>query len=470
MDTPTLLREAGKKREAAVQTILTENRSWKTKYKDLVGYLDGNDPRKRAIAENTLMVMQNQARMMEAVRSDPKLEATFSQALGQLVPKVVDLVRIFYPNLIAHDLVDVQPMDRQNGEIFLVQPVYTNSAAGVTAGQQIFQHVTDGTYASEKTVTSLGTGDNSEQHFGASVTPVPIRPNTVVIRAGTISGTDNGLGAIAGTGIVGTVDYATGAIATTFTVPPANLVAVTASFRYDSEQTPSLIRSVDIRLSLVPITAEPHPLRINWSTQAELAASAHLNLNIPETLANLAASFIKQERDIDLVNLILASAAHDSNLDFSATPPANYSRLARYAEIELKLNYAESQIQRALGRGGISWVLAGTNASDIWRNCNGFEPSDVIAPIGPHKIGTLRDGTVAVIKVPSMAQDTYVVGFKGYTVGDASAILAEWVPLYATPVWMAPDLSNQQGMASFYQTLVNQAGYWKSGTVSGYTA
>lgn len=466
-------RDGERRSEARVSAILESNRSWKTKYKSLLNMLEHSDARVKARAKATLQIMENQAIFMDAVRRDPRLESTFSNALGQLVPKVVDLVRIFYPNLIAHELVDIQPIDRQNGEIFVVRPVYTNSAAGVTAGQQVFQHVTDGTYASENTTIVIGTGNATLTTFAATAAPVPVRPGTFLLSTsdGTVSGADNGSGEITGTGLsAGTINYTTGAISVTFAAAPANATSITGSFRYDSEQNTSQMRSLDIQLSLIPVTAQPHPLRVQWSTQAQLAAAAHLDLDIPDTLANLVSSFIKQERDMDLINKIVAAATSDSNLNFDATPPSNYSKLARYAEIELKLNYAESKIQLNMGRGGVSWILCGNYAADLFRNCAGFEPSDVVAPVGPHKIGTLRDGTVAVIKVPSMSLTTYVVGFKGYVVGDAAAILAEWVPLYASPVFQAPDLSNQQGMMSLYTTIINNAGYYLKGTVSGYVA
>lgn len=459
------------KRDQKVGAILESNRSWKTKYKSLVGMLENVDPRIQARAKATLQIMENQAMYMDAVRRDPRLESTFSNALGQLVPKVVDLVRIFYPNLIAHELVDIQPMDRQNGEIFVVRPVYTNTAAGVTAGQQVFQHVTDGTYASENTTIVIGTGNGTLTTFTATAAPVPIRPGTFSLStADGITATDNGNGAISGTGVSGTINYISGAISVTFTVAPTNTTSVVGTFRYDSEQNTSQMRSLDIQLSLIPVTAQPHPLRVSWSTQAQLAAASHLDLDIPDTLANLVSSFIKQERDMDLINKISAAATLDSNLAFDASPPSNYSKLARYAEIELKLNYAESKIQLTMGRGGVSWVLCGNNAADLFRNAAGFEPSEVVAPVGPHKIGTLRDGTVAVIKVPSMNINTYIMGFKGYVVGDAAAILAEWIPLYASPVFQAPDLSNQQGMMSLYTTIINNAGYYLKGTISNYAA
>ena len=456
-------------RDRRIQNILNENRSWKKNYKSLLDHLDSPDSKIVDRASRTIQVMANQAMYIESLASDPRLEATFVNNLGPLVPKVVDLVRIFYPNMVAHDLVDIQALDRQNGEIFVIRPTYDQTAAGVTAGQQVFKNVTDGTYASEsQTTVTTGT---TVGPYTATATRLPLKPNNVSVYVnGAQVGVDDGNGALVGPTIsAGTVNYATGAVSVTFTGAPA--AAPSVGSRYSSEATPANIRSLSLNLSTIPVQAQSHPLRVNWSVQAQLAAAAHLDLDIPQTLADAVASFIKQERDVTLINKILAGAVYDANLDFNATAPTNYSRLARYAEIELKLNYAESAIQVGEGRGGVSWVLCGTNAADIWRNCNGFEPSDVVAPVGPHKIGTLRDGTVAVIKNPFMNQNTYVIGFKGYVMGDAATILAEWIPLYATPVFQAPELQNHQGMTSLYHLENNQAvAYYRYGNISNYGA
>lgn len=464
--------------ERRVQNILNENRSWKTKYKDLIEHLDSANPKLRARVMSTLQVMENQARYVESLAQDPRMEATFTQNLGALVPKVVDLVRIFYPNMVTHDLVDVQTLDRQNGEIFVVNPVYGNTAAGVNAGDQVFKKVTDGTYASESTSVALADGGAHTVYTG-TLPLTPVRPGTAAVTrrnaAGAVLGSfsDDGNGNFVAAGVTGTINYATGAISVTFTPANGTTDTVGVNARYDSEQSTTNIRRLSINLGTIPIQAESHPLLIDWSVQAQLAAASHLDLDIPQTLADTVASFIKQERDVNLINQILAVATTDASLNFDATAPTNYSRLARYAEIELKLNYAESLIQFGQGRGGVSWIICGTNAADIWRNCNGFEPSDVIAPIGPHKIGTLRDGTVAIIKNPFMNKNTYVIGFKGYVAGDAATILAEWIPLYATPVFQAPELINHQGMTSLYAMFNNPltaAAYYKVGTISNYGA
>ncbi len=422
-------------KNANVQRILNENRSWVSKYKSLHEALNGNDPIKAELAKNTLIVMENQLRYMQTVARDKRMEATFTNALGTLVPKIMDVVRIFYPNLITHKLVDVQPMDRQNGQVVLVKPVYTQSAAGVTAGQQVFRNVTDGTYASERTTFSVGTGNAVLVTFTATLAPVPVRPGTLTVAAGAISGTP-----------------------------------VVATYRYDSEQSYSEIRNLDIQITNLPITAEPHPIKVSWSQQSQFAAESHFDLDLGDMMSNLVASFIKQERDMLVINQILASAKVESTLNFDAAAPANYSKLARYAEIGVKLDYAESLIQADLGRGGVNWILCGNNAANVWSQVSGFKPSGVNAPIGPYEIGTLRDGTVSVVKVPTMSANDYVVGFKGYVVGDSSIVLGEWIPLYATPVFQAPDLYNAQGLMSLYATVVNQPLYFRKGTLSNFTA
>lgn len=455
-----------------VENALDMNRGWKDKYKHLMLNLESAQPKVAGVARATVIAMHNQLQYMESIKGKGLAEATFSQNLGALVPKVIDLVRIFYPNLVSQYLFDIQPLDRQNGEVFTIKPQYSNTAAGVVAGQQVFMNPTDGTYASEDVALALGTGDGSTTSYSGAFATLPVRPGTAVIRvAGTAQvALDDGKGNLVGVGITGTINYQTGAVNVTYGTAPVSGAAITGVGRYDSEQAPDNIRGLEIQLNTIPVQAKPHPLRVRWSELASLAASAHLDLDIPDVMANLAASFIKQERDVYGINHILANATPDVNLNFDATPQPGYSKLAKYAEIGLKLNYAESLIQRTMGRGGISWILAGTNAADLLRNANDFVPEPVVAPIGPHLIGTLRDGTVQVIKNPFMDADTYVVGFKGYVLGDAPTILAEWIPLYASPVFQAPDLNNYQGLMSLYALVDNNVKYYVKGVISNYAA
>jgi len=154
----------------------------------------------------------------------------------------------------------------------------------------------------------------------------------------------------------------------------------------------------------------------------------------------------------------------------NATPPTAFDRRSFYGEIELKLDAAESEIQSVNGRGGVDWVLCGRNAANIFRNARGFRSTPSVAPIGAHVIGTLRDGTVTVVKSLNMDPNQYVFGFKGYMAGDAATILAEWIPIYFTPAFQNPQFKISQGIMSLYDLFVNQKGYYVSGTLSNYQA
>jgi hypothetical protein len=71
---------------------------------------------------------------------------------------------------------------------------------------------------------------NSTLLTGVSNLGLGVIPGTVSVTAGAVTGTDNGFGVIAGTGISGTINYITGEVAVTFTTHPANTVPIVITF------------------------------------------------------------------------------------------------------------------------------------------------------------------------------------------------------------------------------------------------
>ena len=69
--------------------------------------------------------------------------------VASLTPKVVDIVNVFYPMMVANYIADIQALDRQSGQIFVIKTRYSPDAAGVKAGDIVFEKPTDGTYSSE---------------------------------------------------------------------------------------------------------------------------------------------------------------------------------------------------------------------------------------------------------------------------------------------------------------------------------
>jgi hypothetical protein len=116
-----------------------------------------------------------------------------------------------------------------------------------------------------------------------------------------------------------------------------------------------------------------------------------------------------------------------ATLNFDASQSTQYfDRQSKYADIELKINEAESLIQTAMGRGGISWIMGGQNATNLLAATKGFVRAPVTAPIGSYVVGHMRDGTIPVVRATKvMGTNDYIVGYKGYMAGDTFVVLAD---------------------------------------------
>lgn len=437
--------------------------------------LESNDEKAAYQAGMTMLMVQRTKDFLERA-VDQYGEATVTANLGSLPKRVLDVVRIFYPNQIATELVDIQPIDGKVGEIFTLKPRFSDDFDNIVAGDEVFKvRANNENYASEVVVELLDTGDGVEDTFGGTLGTLQVRPGTVkittLIGSATDTVVDDGNGNLVGVNASGTIVYATGVWTLVYTTAPDNLAAINATFSYDSElDSGAQIRSIEYDLTTTPVVAKLHPITFKYSVAGALAAQAHLAIDTNETLAELAAQYIKNERDENLVKLINNAATPIAALNFDATPSTGFSKQSKYAEIELKLDEAESQIQNLSGRGGVDFMLCGRNAANIARNMRGFQAAPPSAPIGSHVIGTVRDGTVVVVKSLTLNTNTVIFGYKGYMAGDSATILAEWIPVYFTPTFQSPRLYNEQGVMSMYDMFVNQPNYYVKGTVSNYTA
>jgi hypothetical protein len=100
--------------------------------------------------------------------------------LGALTPRVLDVVRIFYPNQVLTVLADIQPLDGVVGSIFIMKPRFSNTQPAntvgrVTAGDEIFANASY-YYASEVVGQELGTGTGSNATFSGTLGSTATRP------------------------------------------------------------------------------------------------------------------------------------------------------------------------------------------------------------------------------------------------------------------------------------------------------
>lgn len=455
-------------------------------------------------AANLVRILENTAAKVKAdYRIDVLKEdvttatAGLQPGVATLTPRVVDIVNVFYPQMVANYICDIQALDRQTGEIFIIKTRYGQSAAGVQAGDIIFEKPTDGSYASEwlmyaeqdakATVNLTVTADTSFKPDPATIPAAEykVRAGSVrVYMGGKEIARDYGDGNVQGKGVLATssVDYTTGAITlnldeTYFADAIAAPEKVYAKASRDTEINDDTIRSIEFDVLAQPITAQEHPLMSAYSVASQLVMNAHLAIDADELISNQLAGTIRWERDLALIKTIAAAAKADVSLDFDCQSNGeNLTLKQRYSSYDVMVSTARGLIQEAMGRGTVEYMIVSTTQGlPIVEQIEGFKVApEAKKPVGPYLAGTLRDGTISVIAVPYvaegavMAEDEIIFGFKGFQMGDSAVVLAEWVPLYFTPTFQAPNLKNHKGCLSFYDLFVNNPKYLCKGAIKNY--
>jgi len=423
-----------------------------------------------------------------------------SPGVASLTPKVVDIVNVFYPQMVANYIADIQALDRQSGQIFVIKTRYSQSAAGVEAGDIVFEKATDGTYSSEyigydakeiaASVTATPTAfDESGEYAGATV---KVRAGSFIVRlagkevardygngSAKMTGVNEGKYNVLGRGVAGTVDAQTGVAELTFDETMfAEAIAAKAELTFeaavDTETDVDLIRKIQFDIPNQPILAKEHPLMSSYSVAAGLVMNAHLAIDTDELISNQIAGTIRWERDLTLIRAVSAGAALDPSLTFDcAANGANLTLQQRYSSYTTVISSARGIIQEVAGRGTVDFIICSASQGlPVIEQIEGFKAApEAKKPIGPYLAGTLREGTISVIAVPytnALAADQVVFGFKGFQLGDSAIVLAEWIPLYFTPTFQAPNLKNHKGALSFYDLFLNKPEYLVKGVISNF--
>lgn len=415
--------------------------------------------------------------------------------VATLTPQTIDIVNVFYPQMVANYITDIQALDRQSGQIFVIKTRYSQDAAGVSAGDIVFEKATDGSYSSEMiTYVSKALAADVTLEAPAAVAAagadatVKIRAGSFIVRVGgkevardygngmqKMDGTNEGEYQVFGRGVSGTVNAQTGAATLKFdTEMYATGLQVTAEAAFDTETDTDLIRKIQFDIPNQPVLAKEHPLMTSYSVAAGLVMNAHLAVDTDELISNQLAGTIRWERDLVAIKAVSDAAVALPELTFDCSANGqNLTLQQRYSSYTTTISAARGLIQEKAGRGTVDFIIVSTTQGlPIVEQIEGFKAApESKKPIGPYLAGTLREGTISVIAVPyskTFPADQVVFGFKGFQLGDSAVVLAEWVPLYFTPTFQAPNLKNHKGALSFYDLIVNKPEYLVKGAIANF--
>ena len=232
-------------------------------------------------------------------------------------------------------------------------------------------------------------------------------------------------------------------------IPADNEVVV--SYFQDLSEVPTDSMNLELRLRTEVIKAVPHKIRANFSFDASYALSKAHGINVEDSLVNACTAEIRQERDNEVIGILMRQAGNRREWDRTVT-----SYISQHDHDMSFLNEifaCASLINYETKRGFGNWVVVGRQGLNIIKSAGSdhFKAAGATLPNnGAFVVGEL-EGQIKVIYSPYIPQDAYLVGYKGSDM-DAGFVVADFLPITKTDLVMLDDFVGRQGLVSYYGT------------------
>ena len=242
---------------------------------------------------------------------------------------------------------------------------------------------------------------------------------------------------------------------------------VIVSYFQDLSEVPTDSMNLELRLRTEVIKAVPHKIRANFSFDASYALSKAHGINVEESLVNACTAEIRQERDNEVIGILMRQAGNRREWDRTVT-----SYISQHDHDLSFLNEifaCASLINFETKRGFGNWVVVGRQGLNIIKSAGSDHFKAVGATLpnnGAFVVGELDD-QIKVIYSPYIPQDAYLVGYKGSDM-DAGFVVADFLPITKTELVMLDDFVGRQGLISYYGTkMINPKMYVVGKIVGG---
>lgn len=443
-----------------------------TKWKPLVDHKDYPDIKHDWLRATLAWCLENKAREVISTFG----ESTTISALPTFDRFSFGMIRSILPQLVAVDLVSVQPMAGPTGVVFYLDYKYGTSKGKITAGQKMFE-TTNAYYASEtideESIGNSGAGQTKAYQGILSWTPVKagsISITTTDASAATITVTDDGAGNLKeGSTTVGSISYNSGAYDFEFVTTPGVSKAVNATYRYNLEANAN-VPEVDLILQSSSVVAQTTALRTRWSAEAEtdmrmvygLIADAELSAAVSHELR----FEIDQQITLHINNIAtLASAAPYSYSAWNRRTPTGVSWDSHKKSIIDHIVNVDSVIYQETNRATGNFIVCGQNVGNIIQTLTseGFKDEGFVQAKGVYRIGTLKRWAIYID--PAYGVNDFVVGYRGDTTLEAGIMWLPYILLQQTDPITLDDRVTRKGMSSRYATKTIRSNFYVKSSI-----
>lgn len=355
------------------------------------------------------------------------------------------LIRRVLPNLIANELVSVQPIPMPTAMIFYLDFKYGKTRAGVQAGDIIGAPAAGGGYKFSPyyaggMVRGLLLTDDADE--GANTFTIatdipggaemlPMDPDSVVVYKDGVIYHDFAV-----------TNPETGAITVTIAVGQGG-GAITIDYHVaGTAEGEEIISTLNLDMTSESVTAETKKLRADWTLEAQQDLFAYHGLNAESELLAVLADEIRREIDRLIINDLLRFASAGT-VTWQSQMPTGYKGSEREYRTTLwdAIIDANTLIYKKRYRNA-TWILADPDTCSRLEKLDGFKDLTQDEWSGNAGMGVERFGIIrnrfTVYKDPWMTPNTMLLGYRGTTMFETGYIYAPYVPLYTTPVFMDP--------------------------------
>lgn len=445
-----------------------------------------DDPYRRKIGA---FMFENEAFHLKNLKNRILSEATTTQQVAYYTKYLFPILKKLIANLIAPEIVSVQPMNAPVGAVFYMDVRYGNTKGQIQMGQSVYDNF-DRFYTSEFVDRELlATGDGAK-YGGAGAVPLtqnlgwtPVRPYNaedgffVRIRDYDATGavvqeaTDNGTGSFTGDVLSGNISYYNGAITDfRFTVAPVAGHTITAEYFYNSENN-TLISEYYFDITLEAIKARDRKVKARISSNAIEDFRAMHGVDAETTVTDFAVAQIALEIDREIImDLWALGTALATTFDFAV--PAGFTDMEHYRTILTQFQKVASDIHKTTRRGPANFAVTSPDimahlvqlqthgdyhpifATDYMGKYDGtVTPMTVgttTTQFGVHKMGVLSQKYL-MYEDPYFPTDGILIGYKGPSFVHAGYVYAPYIPIEVTSTFLNPeDFALVKGLKTRY--------------------
>lgn len=381
------------------------------------------------------------------------MEATDAGDTNGFKHFALDLVTAVVPNLVANDIVSVQPIDNEVGVINYIRYLYGDSKGRAKKGDEFASGIlytgSDEYYSSQDVVGEGLSVDTTAGTITGTLAWKPIIKGSIKIpiqykgtgdstsafvvdtaKDGTLTLEDAQGNAVENVLGTSTINYDSGALSVTMasgvTLEPYSMTL--ANYAYNNKSigdgqigTNALtVPEVDIKIETMPVICQSRKLKALYAFDAAFKLQKEYGTDINALLNSQIASEIAHEIDGEIMNDLLNEAGL-VNDTWSAARPDGISLKEHYSSFNTVMISGSNKIFGATKRAVANFIIVGLDVATVVESMDNYVPSGAKNVIGPHVSGTINN--ITVIKNPYYPAKSYCLGYKGMSLFDAGLIV-----------------------------------------------